>query len=123
MSTAAARFSDSIARWLTVPVPDEPMVRHGAVEALLDGRQPGLEAGREVFDVAVQRAEVAVELGGVADEVAGVALAEDDALRRAQLRDPAREHDDPQQCDHRERPGRERGDPGGGRELVHGPKG
>ena len=98
------------------------MVCDRAVEALLDGRQPGLEAGRQVLDVAVQRAEVVVELGGVADEIAGVALAEDDALRRAQLRDPAREHDDPQQRDQRERAGGERGDPGGGRQLVHGPR-
>ena len=91
-----------------------------AVEAPLGGREPTVEPARDVLDVAVQRAEVAVELGRVGDEVAGAALAEDDALGGPQLGDAAGEDDDPQQREHGDGGGRDGDDAGGGRQVVHG---
>ena len=51
-------------------VAHEAVVGDRALEALLDRAQPALQPGREVLDVGVQRAEVAVQPGGVRGQVA-----------------------------------------------------
>ena len=87
-------------------------MRDRAVEALLVTVEPALDARDHVDHPLVQRLELALDVGGVRDEVA-LRVAEDDALgapQRAGAPPQDREHD---QRDQRQDGGDERHDPGG----------
>jgi hypothetical protein len=94
-----------------------------AVEALLRRAETRLQAGGEVLDVAVQRAEVTVEPGGVRDEVARAVVPQDDPLVAAQARQSPRHDDHREERDHRDGGAGHGDDPGGGRQFVHGREG
>ena len=104
-------------------VAHEPVEGDGAVEAPLGRREPRVEAGHHVADVVVERAEAAVELGGVGDEVLRRAAAQDRPLVGAQAAQRAHQHEHGDQRDERQAAGRQRDDPRCRGEVVHGREG
>ena len=93
-------------------------MRDRAVEALLGALEAALEPRHDVDDVVVQRRELALDVGGVRDEVA-LAVAEHDALVGARAAQPHGSDRGQHERGERQRQRAERDDPDGARELVH----
>ncbi len=103
-------------------VADERAVRDRVVEPPLRGGHSRLEPRGHVLDVVVQRAELALQAGGVGDEVVRAALAEHDALIGPHAAEPQREDETAEQGDEGGPGGGESDDAGGAVEVVHGPQ-
>ena len=100
------------ARHLVVGVvADDRPVGDRAVEAPLGALEPALEARHDVDDVVVQRGELALDVGGMGDEVA-LAVAEHDALVGAHApQAPRRDHRRRTSADERQRERAQRDNP------------
>ena len=82
-----------------------------------------MQPGRGILDVLVQDAELALEAGGVGDQVLNAAPAEHGALIAPHAAQRHRERACGDERDERQRASGECDDPGGARQLVHGCRG